>query len=450
MKDHRNGGRSTARRGVPSSWARLGAPPPRPWLCRRRAVCCCFRLLRLGPPPGRVSARSLTTALDLSRVAKSAPRWRRRRDLLVLQSGRSRRPIIRLAEQCSDYRDDRLGGDGGGRERVDDGEQLGLCRVASHSNSGRAAPACTSASRAQPSPRRALVPRSRRYVRASRVRGRAGRTNDLAHHGRGRPHPQAVLELAHRRNGQLRQPQLPNSAPPDGHTLLFVTPVNAINATLYGGLTFTFTRDIAPVAGLVSVPFVLVVNPTLPIRNVAELIDYTKANPGKISFGSAGVGSVPHMAGELFKLMAGVDMLHVPYRGSAPALTDLIAGHVQVMFDAIPASLPHVRSGALRALAVTTSVRSSALAKLPAAAETVPGYETSSWYGVGAPKDTPREIIERLNREIAAGLENPIIKEQLAEANAAPMPLPSAQFAKHIASETEKAKVVRAVSAKAD
>ena len=196
------------------------------------------------------------------------------------------------------------------------------------------------------------------------------------------------------------------NAPPDGHTLLFVTPVNAINATLYGGLSFDFMRDIAPVAGIVSVPFVLVVNPAVPAKNVAELIDYAKANPGKISMGSAGVGSVPHMAGELFKLMAGVDMLHVPYRGSAPALTDLIAGHVQVMFDAMPASLPLIRSGALRALAVTTSARSAALPDLATVAETVPGYETSSWYGIGAPKDTPAEIIERLNREVAAGLEN--------------------------------------------
>ena len=241
------------------------------------------------------------------------------------------------------------------------------------------------------------------------------------------------------------------NAPPDGHTLLFVTPVNAINATLYGGLSFDFMRDIAPVAGIVTVPFVLVVNPAVPAKNVAELIDYAKANPGKISMCSAGVGSVPHMAGELFKLMAGVDMLHVPYRGSAPALTDLIAGHVQVMFDAMPASLPLIRSGALRALAVTTSARSSALPDLATVAETVPGYETSSWYGIGAPKDTPSEIIERLNREIAAGLENPIVKARLAEANAAPMPLTSVQFGKHIAAETEKwGKVVRAVGAKAD
>ena len=241
------------------------------------------------------------------------------------------------------------------------------------------------------------------------------------------------------------------TAPPDGHTLLFVTPVNAINATLYGGLTFTFIRDVAAVGGLVTVPFVLVVNPAFPAKNVAELIGYAKANPGKVSFGSAGVGSVPHMAGELFKLMAGVDMLHVPYRGSAPALTDLIAGHVQVMFDAMPAPLPLIRSGALRALAVTTSARSRALPNLPTAAETVPGYETSSWYGIGAPKDTPSEIIERLNREIAAGLENSIVNQRLAEANAAPMPLTPVQFSKHIAAETEKwAKVVRAVGAKAD
>ena len=241
------------------------------------------------------------------------------------------------------------------------------------------------------------------------------------------------------------------NAPPDGHTLLFVTPVNAINATLYGGLSFDFMRDIAPVAGIVSVPFMLVVNPAVPAKNVAELIDYAKANPGKISMCSAGVGSVPHMAGELFKLMASVDMLHVPYRGSAPALTDLIAGHVQVMFDAMPASLPLIRSGALRALAVTTSARSGTLPDLATVAETVPGYETSSWYGIGAPKDTPSEIIERLNREIAAGLENASVKGRLAEANAAPMPLTAVQFGKHIAAETEKwGKVVRAVGAKAD
>jgi tripartite-type tricarboxylate transporter receptor subunit TctC len=166
---------------------------------------------------------------------------------------------------------------------------------------------------------------------------------------------------------------------------------------------------------------------------------------------SAGIGSVPHMAGELFKLMAGVDMLHVPYRGSAPALTDLVAGHVHVMFDAMPASLPHIRSGALRALAVTSSARSSALPDLPTVAETMAGYETSSWYGMGAPKGTPPEIIERLNREIVAGLKNPMVRERLAEANAAPMPLTSVQFGKHIAAETEKwAKVVRTVGAKAD
>ncbi len=241
------------------------------------------------------------------------------------------------------------------------------------------------------------------------------------------------------------------NAPPDGHTLLFVTPVNAINATLYGALPFDFKRDIAAVAGIVAVPFMLVVTPSFPANTVAELIAYAKANPGKISMCSAGVGSVPHMAGELFKLMAGVDMLHVPYRGSAPALTDLIAGHVQVMFDAMPASLPPVRSGALRALAVTTSARSSVLPDLATVAETVPGYETTSWYGMGAPKDTPSEIIERLNREIAAGLEDPIVKGRLADANAAPMPLPSGRFGMHIAAEIERwAKVVRAVGIKAD
>ena len=241
------------------------------------------------------------------------------------------------------------------------------------------------------------------------------------------------------------------NAPPDGHTLLFVTPVNAINATLYGKLPFNFMRDIAAIAGIVTVPFVLQVNPSFPAKNVAEFIAYAKANPDKVSMASAGIGSVPHMAGELFKLMTGVNMLHVPYRGSAPALSDLMAGHVHVMFDAMPASLPLIRSGALRALAVTTSDRSSALPDVPTVAETVPGYETSSWYGIGAPKDTPSEIIEKLNREIAAGLENPIVKGRLADANAAPMPLTPGQFRMHIAAETEKwAKVVRAAGISAD
>jgi tripartite-type tricarboxylate transporter receptor subunit TctC len=233
--------------------------------------------------------------------------------------------------------------------------------------------------------------------------------------------------------------------------LLFVTPVNAINATLYRDLSFNFVRDITAVGGLVTVPFVLQVTPSLPVNNVAELIAYAKANPGKLSMCSAGVGSVPHMVGELFKLTAGVDMLHVPYRGSAPALTDLIAGHVQVMFDAIPAAVPHMRTGALRVLAVTTSGRSSALPDLPAVAETVPGFEAGSWYGIGAPKDTPAEIVERLNREIALGLANPVVATRLADAHAAPMAMTSSQFSAHIAAETEKwGKVVRAVGIKAE
>jgi tripartite-type tricarboxylate transporter receptor subunit TctC len=236
---------------------------------------------------------------------------------------------------------------------------------------------------------------------------------------------------------------------PDGHTLLFVTPVNAINATLHDALTFDFLRDIAPVAGLVSVPFVLVVNPAMPVKTVAELIEYAKSNPRKLSMGSAGVGSVPHMAGELFKLMTGIDMVHVPYRGSAPALTDLAAGHVQVMFDAMPASLPLIRSGTLRPLAVTTSNRSSALPDLPTVADTVPGYETSSWYGIGAPKGTPSGIVDRINGEIAKGLDDPVIKARLSEANAVVMPLAPNQFGAHIAAETEKwGKVVRAVGIK--
>ena len=191
-------------------------------------------------------------------------------------------------------------------------------------------------------------------------------------------------------------------APADGYTLLLVGTANAINATLYDKLNFNFIRDIAPVAGVIRAPNVMVVNPSVPAKTVPEFIAYAKANPGKINMASAGNGTAGHMAGELFKMMTGVDMVHVPYRGAAPALTDLLGGQVQVMFDTMPSSIEHIRAGKLRALAVTTATRSEALPDVPTVAEFVPGYEASGWFGVGAPKNTPAEIIDRLNREINA------------------------------------------------
>ena len=191
-------------------------------------------------------------------------------------------------------------------------------------------------------------------------------------------------------------------APPDGYTLLLVGSTNAINATLYDKLNFNFIRDIAPVAGIVRVPYVMVVNPSVPAKTVPEFIAYAKANPGKINMASAGNGTHRHVAGELFKMMTGVDMVHVPYRGAAPALTDLLGGQVQVMFDDMPSSIEHIRAGKLRALAVTTATRSEALPDMPTVGEFVPGYEASAWYGVGAPRNTPAEIIDKLNKEINA------------------------------------------------
>ena len=187
-------------------------------------------------------------------------------------------------------------------------------------------------------------------------------------------------------------------APADGHTLLFVSASNAINATLYDKLNFNFIRDIAPVASLVRAPNVMVVNPTVPAKTVPEFIAYAKANPGKINMASPGIGTTPHLAGELFKTMTGVNIQHVPYRGAAPALTDLIAGQVQLYFVTTPASIDYIRTGKLRALAVTTATRSEALPDIPSVSEFVPGYEASAWWGVGAPKDTPADIVEKLNK----------------------------------------------------
>jgi tripartite-type tricarboxylate transporter receptor subunit TctC len=233
-------------------------------------------------------------------------------------------------------------------------------------------------------------------------------------------------------------------APADGYTLLLVGGWNAINATLYDKLSFNFIRDIAPVASVVRSPYVMVVNPSVPTTTIPEFIAYAKANPRKLNMSSPGTGTGPHIAGELFKTMAGVDLLHVPYRGAGPSLTDLIGGQVQVTFETIAASIGYIRAGTLRALAVTAATRSDALPDIPTVAEFVPGYEVSSWFGVGAPKATPAGIVEKLNKEINAGLADPKIKARLADLGGTPLVGSSADFGKLIADETEKwAKVVK-------
>jgi tripartite-type tricarboxylate transporter receptor subunit TctC len=240
-------------------------------------------------------------------------------------------------------------------------------------------------------------------------------------------------------------------APADGHTLLMCGTVNAVNATLYDKLNFNFIRDIAPVAGLIRVPQVLDVNPSVPARTAGELIAYAKANPGKLNMGSGGIGTPQHIAGELFKMMTGVNMVHVPYRGGAPAVADLLAGQVQVMFDVMPESIEYIRAGRLRPLAVTTATRFSSLPEIPTLSEFVPGYETSYWYGVGAPKNTPAQIIDKLNKEINAALADPKIKARLADLGGTPIAGSPADFAKLIADDTEKwGKVVRAANLRAD
>lgn len=228
-----------------------------------------------------------------------------------------------------------------------------------------------------------------------------------------------------------------NSAP-DGYTLLLVNPANGINASLYKKLSFNFIRDIAPVAGIIRVPNVMEINPDVPAKTVAEFIAYAKANPGKINMASSGNGTSVHLSGELFKAMSGTNLVHVPYRGSAPALTDLMAGQVQVLFDNLPSSIEHIKGGKLRALAVTTDVRNPALPDVPTVAETVPGYEASAWFGMGAPKGTPPEIIEKLNKEINAALADPKMKARLADLGGTPMPGTAEEFGAIIKSETEK------------
>src|SRR6516162_4137939 len=233
-------------------------------------------------------------------------------------------------------------------------------------------------------------------------------------------------------------------APPDGYTLLQVTSTNAVNVTFYDNLNFNFISDIAPVAGIIRVPFVMELNPSVPANTVPEFIAYAKANPGKINMASGGNGSVQHVSGELFKMMANIDIRHVPYRGSAPALIDLLGGQVQVMFDLMSTSIGHIRAGKLRALAVTTAMRSEALPDTPTISEFVPGYESSTWNGVVVPRNTPTEIIDKLKMEINAGLADPKIKASLADLGAMALPGSAADFGKLIEDESEKwAKVIK-------
>jgi tripartite-type tricarboxylate transporter receptor subunit TctC len=240
-------------------------------------------------------------------------------------------------------------------------------------------------------------------------------------------------------------------APPDGYTLLSATVANAINATLNNKLNFNFIRDIAPVAGIARVPNVMVVNPTFPAKTVPVFIAYAKAHPGEINFGSSGSGTTPHLSGELFKMMAGVNIVHVPYRSAASTLTDLLSGQVQVMFDNMPSSIDHIRAGRLRPLAVTTQSRSVALPDIATVSDFLPGYEASAWWGVGVPRNTPAEIIDTLNREINAALADPKMKARLGDLGATVLPGSPADFGKLIAEETEKwARAVKFAGIKAE
>jgi tripartite-type tricarboxylate transporter receptor subunit TctC len=233
-------------------------------------------------------------------------------------------------------------------------------------------------------------------------------------------------------------------AAPDGQTILLASLANVVNATLYDKLNYNFIRDIAPVGGISRDPNVMVVVPSFPAKTVPEFIAYAKANPGKINMASPGIGSTPHMAGELFKFMTGIDMAHVAYRGSPPAITDLLAGQVQVYFAPISASIEYIKAGKLRPLGVTTAKRADALPDVPAVAEFVPGYEAVAFYGIGAPKNTPPEIVDKLNKEINAGLADATLKKRFADLGSVPFPGPPADFGKLIADETEKwAKVIK-------
>jgi tripartite-type tricarboxylate transporter receptor subunit TctC len=230
-----------------------------------------------------------------------------------------------------------------------------------------------------------------------------------------------------------------------------VNPANAINASLYAKLSFNFIRDIAPVAGIARVPNVMIVPKDFPVTTVAEFIEYTKANPGKVNMASSGNGTSIHLSGELFKAMTGVEMLHVPYRGSAPAITDLLSGRVQVMFDNMPSAIQHIRSGGLKALAVTTAERSAELPDVPTVGDTVKGYEASAWFGIGAPKNTPKEIVDKLNKEVNAILAEPLVKKRIAELGGVPITGSPAEFGAINVAETEKwEKVVKFAGARVE
>jgi tripartite-type tricarboxylate transporter receptor subunit TctC len=241
------------------------------------------------------------------------------------------------------------------------------------------------------------------------------------------------------------------NSPPDGYTMLLVNPANGINATLYKNMNFNFIRDIAPVAGLVRTPNVMEVTPSFPAKTVAEFIAYCKANPGKINMASSGSGTSVHLSGELFKSMTGCDMLHVPYKGAGPALVDLMGGQVHVLFDNLPSSIGHIKAGKLRALAVTSEAREPSLPQLPTVGETVPGYEATAWFGIGMPKGTPRDIIEKINAEVNRALADPKMRERLAELGGKSIAGTPDDFAKVIAAETAKwEKVVISSGAKVE
>ncbi len=263
-------------------------------------------------------------------------------------------------------------------------------------------------------------------------------------------HQQFAIENKPGAGNNLATEMAAHSAP-DGYTVFLVNPANAINATLYKNLSFNFIADMAPVAGFIRVPNVMEVNPNVPAKTVKEFIDYAKANPGKVNMASSGIGTSVHLSGALFMLMTGVQLVHVPYRGASPALTDMLGGQVQVMFDNLPSSIGHIQGGRLRALAVTTTERSKALPDVPTVADTVPGYEASAWFGMAVPKGTPSDIIAKLNKTVNEALADPATQSKLAELGGTLIPGTPEDFGKLIAAETEKwSKVVKATGATAE